>query len=57
MKCVGEPIDIAKMVTFLASDNAKWITGKFITVKYLNLGQNMVVDGGITIKGGWASLE
>jgi len=46
MKSVGEPSDIAKMVTFLASDNSKWITG-----------QNMVVDGGITIKGGWASLE
>jgi len=46
MKCVGEPLDVAKLVLFLASDDAKWITG-----------QNMVVDGGITIKGGWASLD
>ena len=41
MNILGEPNDVANMVLFLASDNAKWITG-----------QNFVVEGGITIKGG-----
>jgi len=40
---LGEPLDVANMAVFLASDKSKWITG-----------QNFVVDGGITIKGGWA---
>jgi len=42
---LGEPRDIADTVVFLASDAARWITG-----------QNFVVDGGITVKGGWAAL-
>jgi NAD(P)-dependent dehydrogenase (short-subunit alcohol dehydrogenase family) len=45
LKTCGEPKDIAEIVLFLASDNAKWITG-----------QNFIVDGGITIKGGWSPL-
>ncbi|KEF55582.1 uncharacterized protein A1O9_08332 [Exophiala aquamarina CBS 119918] len=35
---LGEPLDIAKAVVFLCSDDAQWITG-----------QNLAVDGGLTI--------
>lgn len=35
---LGEPSDIAKVVVFLCSDDAQWITG-----------QNIAVDGGFTI--------
>jgi len=42
---LGVPEDIGQMVLFLASDKASWITG-----------QNICVDGGITIKGGWSKL-
>ncbi|OQV03079.1 hypothetical protein CLAIMM_08175 [Cladophialophora immunda] len=35
---LGEPLDIAKAVVFLCSDDAQWITG-----------QNLAVDGGFTI--------
>jgi len=45
MKVLGEPEDMANMVYFLSSRGARWVTG-----------QNIVVDGGITIKGGWAKL-
>eukprot|EP01116_Phalansterium_solitarium_P001819 TRINITY_DN11635_c0_g1_i1.p1 TRINITY_DN11635_c0_g1~~TRINITY_DN11635_c0_g1_i1.p1 ORF type:complete len:260 (+),score=46.85 TRINITY_DN11635_c0_g1_i1:150-929(+) len=44
--CVGEPDDIADAAVFLASSKSKWVTG-----------HNFVVDGGVTIKGGWASLQ
>jgi meso-butanediol dehydrogenase/(S,S)-butanediol dehydrogenase/diacetyl reductase len=43
---LGVPDDIAQMVLFLASNKSSWITG-----------QNLCVDGGITIKGGWAKLS
>jgi NAD(P)-dependent dehydrogenase (short-subunit alcohol dehydrogenase family) len=42
---VGDPDDVASLVLFLAGEGARWITG-----------QNIPVDGGITIKGGWAPL-
>ncbi|KAL6076327.1 Oxidoreductase UcpA [Balamuthia mandrillaris] len=43
---VGEPEDIARAVLWLAvGEGAKWLTG-----------HNLVVDGGITVKGGWAAL-
>ena len=42
---LGMPQDIANAVLFLASEAASHITG-----------QNIVVDGGITIKGGWMPL-
>ena len=35
---LGEPSDIAKVVVFLCSDDAQWITG-----------QNIAVDGGFTV--------
>jgi len=35
---VGQPADIAAMVSFLVSDQANWITG-----------QNLVVDGGTSL--------
>lgn len=35
---LGEPSDIAKVVVFLCSDDAQWVTG-----------QNIAVDGGFTI--------
>ena len=34
---MGEPVDIANMALFLASDESKWITG-----------QSFIVDGGYT---------
>lgn len=37
---LGEPDDVAKMATFLASDDADWVTG-----------QNIIVDGGDSL--GW----
>lgn len=43
---VGYPDDVASLVLFLAGDGSQWITG-----------QNFPVDGGITIKGGWAPLH
>ena len=39
---LGEPMDVADLAVFLASEKSKWLTG-----------QNLVLDGGITIKGGW----
>lgn len=36
---VGEPVDVAAAVTFLASDEAAWITG-----------QTLVVDGGLSVR-------
>lgn len=41
---LGVPEDIASAVIFLAS--SRWITG-----------QNIVIDGGITIKGGWSDMH
>jgi NAD(P)-dependent dehydrogenase (short-subunit alcohol dehydrogenase family) len=38
---IGEPDDIAEVITFLASDAARWMTG-----------QTLVVDGGSEIKYG-----
>jgi NAD(P)-dependent dehydrogenase (short-subunit alcohol dehydrogenase family) len=35
---LGEPADIAKVVAFLCSDDAQWVTG-----------QNWAVDGGFTV--------
>lgn len=35
---LGEPSDIAKVVVFLCSDDAQWVTG-----------QNVAVDGGFTV--------
>jgi len=43
---IGDPMDVAELVGFLADSKSKWITG-----------QNFVVDGGITVKGGWAPLN
>ncbi len=37
---IGEPEDIADVVTFLVSDQARFVTG-----------QNVVVDGGMTLHG------
>jgi 3-oxoacyl-[acyl-carrier protein] reductase len=37
---IGEPEDVAKVVTFLASDQAQWVTGETICV-----------DGGQHIRG------
>ena len=39
LKCFGKPEDVANIVTFLASDNASYITGQTINI-----------DGGMTIK-------
>ncbi|MFA5890497.1 MAG: SDR family NAD(P)-dependent oxidoreductase [Actinomycetota bacterium] len=41
MARVGDPEDVADVVTFLCSDRARFITG-----------QNIVVDGGMTLHGG-----
>lgn len=41
---LGVPQDIGQAVVFLAS--SRWITG-----------QNIVIDGGITIKGGWSEMQ
>lgn len=41
LKRLGEPADIAGAVAFLAGPSAAWITG-----------QTMVIDGGITLRGG-----
>jgi len=43
---LGDPNDMANIVFFLASQEAEWLTG-----------QNLIVDGGITSKGGWAALS
>ena len=43
MKRAGQPEEVAKVVAFLASDDASFITGESINV-----------DGGIMAKGGWA---
>ena len=40
MRRLGEPADIAGVVTFLTSDDAAWLTG-----------QTIVVDGGLTLGG------
>jgi len=42
---LGSVDDVANCVIFLASDKSSWITG-----------QNIVVDGGMTSKGGWAPI-
>lgn len=42
----GRPVDVAETVVFLATDKSKHITG-----------QNIVIDGGITITGSWASID
>jgi NAD(P)-dependent dehydrogenase (short-subunit alcohol dehydrogenase family) len=36
---IGEPDDIADVITFLAGDNARWVTG-----------QTLVVDGGAQVR-------
>ena len=41
----GEPLDIAQMVLFLASDEASWVTG-----------QGLVVDGGLLAGRPWRQL-
>jgi len=41
LKRIGEPDDIADVITFLASDASRWLTG-----------QTLVVDGGAQIKFG-----
>ena len=40
MERVGQPAEVAGIVTFLAMDKASYITG-----------QNIIVDGGMSIKG------
>jgi 3-oxoacyl-[acyl-carrier protein] reductase len=39
LRRIGEPEDVAGAVTFLSSDDAKWVTGTVL-----------VVDGGVTAK-------
>eukprot|EP00929_Paragymnodinium_shiwhaense_P091780 TRINITY_DN51684_c0_g1_i2.p1 TRINITY_DN51684_c0_g1~~TRINITY_DN51684_c0_g1_i2.p1 ORF type:complete len:295 (-),score=40.35 TRINITY_DN51684_c0_g1_i2:113-997(-) len=43
MKRIGQPVEIAKVALFLASDDASFMTG-----------ENVTVDGGIMALGGWA---
>ena len=38
ISCVGKPIDVAKVVYFLATDEASYISG-----------ENITVDGGIVL--------
>tara|TARA_B100000029_G_C16996738_1_gene749572 strand:- start:53 stop:544 length:492 start_codon:yes stop_codon:yes gene_type:complete len=40
---IGQPSDIAKVVLFLASDDASFMTGEYVCV-----------DGGVMAKGAWA---
>ncbi|MED9904927.1 MAG: glucose 1-dehydrogenase [Lachnospiraceae bacterium] len=46
MKAVGNPLDVAKLAVFLASDDAKYITGDVT-----------VIDGGILAKAAFATPE
>ncbi len=46
MKKIGNPQEIAELVFFLTSDKCTFLTG-----------ENIVVDGGITSKAGWAALD
>jgi len=47
LKRLGEPEDVARAVLFLVDPNSSgWLTA-----------QNIVLDGGITSKGGWATLD
>jgi NAD(P)-dependent dehydrogenase (short-subunit alcohol dehydrogenase family) len=32
LRRIGEPLDVANLVAFLCSDDAKWITGQIFTV-------------------------
>ncbi len=43
LKRLGEPVDIANMVSFLVSDQASWVTG-----------QSFIIDGGVSHTGGIA---
>lgn len=43
---LGAPDDVAELALFLAGDQSKHITG-----------QNFVLDGGITIVGGWRTVD
>ena len=46
MRRIGEPSEVAKVVLFLASDDASFITA-----------ENITVDGGITSQGGWVRFS
>ncbi|CAE7758047.1 bacC [Symbiodinium pilosum] len=45
MKRIGEPSEVSKVVLFLASDDASFVTA-----------ENITVDGGIMGLGGWATF-
>ncbi len=37
MDCLGEPTDVANMVGFLMSDDAKWVTGQVRSPPLFNI--------------------